>query len=147
MFWFILIIMKHFPLAVFFSLPWWVQEGKILNFHLYSLKITKDYKVRVSRQVAYLRQLENKVLGNLKQATEKDLVEWMGEHKYVKEEVRGVKLVVENEKSEKTQRRRIWKEFYRRIERGNGGKWGKEESEEMEERIMKLVIKGVVMSS
>ena len=56
--------------------------------------------------MAYLRQLENKVLGNLKQATEKDLVEWMGEHKYVKEEVRGVKLVVENEKSEKTQRRR-----------------------------------------
>ena len=74
---------------------------------MYSLRITKDYKVRVSRQVAYLRQLENKVLGNLKQATEKDLVEWMGEHKYVKEEVRGVKLVVENEKSEKTQRRRI----------------------------------------
>ena len=56
--------------------------------------------------MACLRQLENKVLGHLKQTTEKDLVEWMGQHKYVKEEVRGVKLVVENGKSEKTRRRR-----------------------------------------
>ena len=96
--------------------------------------------------MAYLRQLENKVLGNLKQTAEKDIVEWMGGGwKYVKEEVRGVKFVVENERSKKTQRR-IWKEFYRRIGGGKGGKWGKEESEAMEERIMKLVIKGVVMS-
>lgn len=78
---------------------------KNLNFHLYSLKITKDYKVRVSQASGLFTPVENKVLG-LKQTTEKDLMEWMGQHKYVKEEVRGVKLVVENEKSEKTRRRR-----------------------------------------
>lgn len=40
----------------------------------------------------YLRQLENKVLGNLKQTTEKDIMGCMGEHKYVKGEMRGVNL-------------------------------------------------------
>lgn len=62
--------------------------------------------------MAYLRQLENKVLGNLKQTAEKDIVEWMaggggggGGVEYVKEEVRGMKFVAENERSKKTQRR------------------------------------------
>lgn len=55
----------------------------------------------------YLCQLENQVLGNLKQTTERDVVGCLGEHKYVKGEMRGVKFVVENEKSKKTQRRRI----------------------------------------
>ena len=129
MFWFILIIMKHFPLAVFFSLPWWVQEGKILNFHLYSLKIIKDYKVRVSRQVDYLRQLENKVLSNLKQTTERDIVGCMGEHKYVKGEMRGVKFVVENEKSKKTKKKNL-KRVLQKNRKGKRwktrkrGKWG-----------------------
>lgn len=63
--------MKRFPLSVTFSLPLWVQEGKILNSQLFSVKVTKDDEISVSRQVdyTYLCQLEKKVLSNSKQKT------------------------------------------------------------------------------